>query len=340
MATYAESGVNIDKGDLSSEIAYENAKKTFPSRAGMIGEPVKDEGGFTGAMDMGDFYLVQNDDGIGTKMEVAERMQKFDTIGYDLVAMVADDAACAGAECISISNTIDADEVKPEQIKEMMEGLGRACAEHKIVIPGGEIAELGKALNGYVWNATAVGVMEKTKRITGEKIASGDVLIGLMSPGFRSNGLSLVRHVMKAKFGEDWVLAPYEGKKYAGKTWGEVVLIPSVIYHSLIMELHGRYGQPSKVNLKGVAHITGGGIYENFARVTKKTGAKVNWNLPAPSEEMALMMQLGEVPHDDAYRTWNMGIGMILVVSKDEQEKTMEIIKANGFEAQVVGEIA
>jgi len=195
-------------------------------------------------------------------------------------------------------------------------------------------------LNGYVWNATAVGVMEKTKRITGEKIASGDVLIGLMSPGFRSNGLSLVRHVMKAKFGEDWVLAPYEGKKYAGKTWGEVVLIPSVIYHSLIMELHGRYGQPSKVNLKGVAHITGGGIYENFARVTKKTGAKVNWNLPAPSEEMALMMQLGEVPHDDAYRTWNMGIGMILVVSKDEQEKTMEIIKANGFEAQVVGEIA
>ncbi len=340
MATYAESGVNIDKGDTSSEIAYENAKKTFSSRAGMIGEPIKDDGGFTGALDMGDFYLVQNDDGIGTKMEVAERMQKFDTIGYDLVAMVADDAACAGAECISISNTIDVDEVKPEQIKIMMEGLGKACAEHKIVIPGGEIAELGAALNGYVWNATAVGVMEKTKRITGEKITSGDVLIGLANDGFRSNGMSLVRHVMKENFGEDWVKAPYEGEKYKGKTWGDVVLIPSTIYHTLIMELHGRYREPSKVTLKGVAHITGGGIYENFARVTKKTGAKVNWNLPAPSEEMALMQKLGNVSDEEAYRTWNMGLGMILVVSPNEQEKTMSIIEERGFKAQVVGTIA
>lgn len=339
MATYAQSGVNIDKGDLSSEIAYANAKTTFASRKGMIGEPIKDDGGFTGALDMGDFYIVQNDDGIGTKMEVAELMQKFDTIGYDLVAMVADDAACAGAECISISNTIDANIVKPEQIKTMMEGLGKACAEHKIVIPGGEIAELGSALNGYVWNATAVGVMEKTKRITGENLTSGDVLIGLTSNGFRANGFSLVRYVLKQKFGEDWVKAPYEGEKYKGQTWGEVALIPSLIFHSLIMKLHGRYKEPSLVNLKGIAHITGGGIYENFARVTKRTNSKVNWNLGAPSEEMALLQKLGDVPSDDAYRTWNMGIGMILVVSPDEQEKTMEIIKNEGFEARIVGEI-
>lgn len=341
MATYAESGVDIKKGDLSSSIAYENAKKTFASRKGMIGEPLKDdEGGFTGALDMGDFYIVQNDDGIGTKMDVAERMNKFDTIGYDLVAMVADDAACAGAECISVSNTIDANKIKPEIIKEMMEGLSKACAEHKIVIPGGEIAELGSALNGYVWNATAIGVLEKTKRITGAKIASGDVLIGLKSPGFRSNGLSLVRHILKDKFGEDWVNAKYDGDQSKGKTWGEVALTPSIIYHSLIMALHGRYKEPSRVTLKGVAHITGGGIYGNFSRILKRTNSKPDFKLPPPTEEMALIQKLGKVSDDEAYRTWNMGIGMILVVDKKEQEKTLDIIKGEGYEALVVGSIA
>jgi len=341
MTTYAESGVDITKGDLSSEIAYSNAKKTFPSREGMIGQPLKDdEGGFTGALDMGDFYIVQNDDGIGTKMEVAEMMQKFDTIGYDMVAMVADDAACAGAECISVSNTIDADKVKPDQIKIMMEGLSKACSEHKIVIPGGEIAELGSALNGYVWNATAIGVLEKTKRITGKEITSSDVLIGLASPGFRANGMSLVRHIMKEKFGPNWIHQEYEGEKYPGKTWGEVVLTPSLIYHSLIMSLHGRYHEEPKVTLKGVAHITGGGIYGNFSRILKRTNSKPDFKLPPPSEEMALMQKLGNVGDDEAYRTWNMGIGMILVVSKEDQEKTLNLIKKEGYEALAIGSIA
>lgn len=340
MTTYADAGVNIDIGDKSSAIAYAHAKNTFASRAGMIGEPLKDdEGGFTGALDMGDFYLVQNDDGVGTKMDVAERMSKFDTLGYDLLAMVADDAACAGAECISITNTLDTNKLNPNTVDQLLTGLEKACIENKVVIPGGELAEVGAACNSNVWNATAVGILEKTKRITGASITSGDILIGLKSPGFRSNGFSLVRFIMKEKFGEDWVHSPYDGEKYKGKTWGEVVLTPSVIYHNLIMALHGRYKEPSQVTLKGVAHITGGGLYENFARVTKRTGAKVNWQLPPPSEEMALMQKLGNVSDDEAYRTWNMGIGMVLVVGKEEAEKTLEIIKAKGYEGMVIGGI-
>ena len=123
MAAYAESGVDIDQGDKASSIAYANAKKTFASRKGMIGEPLQDDGGFTGALDMGEYLLVQNDDGTGTKMEVAERLGKFDTLGYDLVAMVADDAACVGAECISLTNTLDTPKVDATTIAQLTEGL-------------------------------------------------------------------------------------------------------------------------------------------------------------------------------------------------------------------------
>ncbi|NIA01921.1 MAG: phosphoribosylformylglycinamidine cyclo-ligase, partial [Nitrospirae bacterium] len=185
MATYEEAGVNIDIGGKCSTIAYSAAKKTFAGRKGMIGEPLVDEGGFSGALDMGDYYLVQNDDGVGTKIKVAEMIGKYDTMAYDLIAMVADDAVCVGAETISITNTLDVNKIDETKVSGLMAGLEKAALEHKIVIPGGEIAELGDALNGYVWNATAVGIVEKGKMITGENISAGDKIIGLRSAGFR-----------------------------------------------------------------------------------------------------------------------------------------------------------
>jgi len=336
MATYAQSGVNVETGDKASEIAYGHAKKTFIGRKGMIGEPLVDDWGFTGAIDMGDFYMVANDDGVGTKMEVAELMNKYDTLGYDLLAMVADDAACAGAECLSITNTIDADKVDTNKIDEMMTGLEKACLEQKVSVVGGEIAELSGALNSYVWNASAVGILGKDKRITSEFVKSGDSIIGFHSPGFRSNGMSLVRFILKEKFGKDWVHAKYNETK----TWGEVVLTPSVIYHNAIMALHGRYGQPKQVTLKGVAHITGGGIPGNICRVLDRTGAKANLSkMPAPTEEMQKIIELGTVSKEEAENTWNLGIGMIIVVDQNEQEKTLEIIKKEGYSASVIGEI-
>ena len=344
MATYKDSGVDIQEGDKASSIAYEHAKSTFSSREGMIGEPLKEDGGFTGTLDMGDFLLVQNDDGVGTKMEVAERLGKFDTLGYDLLAMVADDAACVGAETISITNTLDTNKLDSATVDALMSGLAKACQENKVVIPGGELAEVGDSVNGNVWNATAVGVVQKDKRITGNGITSGDTIIGLRSKGFRSNGFSLIRHILKEAHGENWHEAKYEGDQSYGETWGEVVLTPSLIYNNLIMLLNGRFDEPRQVPLKGVVHVTGGGIQGNLDRILKKTGdgtplkADLN-NLPAPHEPMLKLMEIGIVSQEEAYKTWNMGVGMLLIVSPDEQEKTLEICADAGYEAQVVGSI-
>jgi len=334
MATYEESGVNINLGDKCSAIAYSAAKKTFAGRKGMIGEPLADEGGFSGALDMGDYYLVQNDDGVGTKIKVAEMIGKYDTLAYDLIAMVADDAVCMGAETISITNTLDVNKIDEEKVSGLMAGLEKAALQHKIVIPGGEIAELGDALNGYVWNATAVGIVEKGKMITGENIKKGDKLIGLRSAGFRSNGFSLVRYILKDKFGENWCHEKYDDEK----NWGEAVLTPSKIYSSAVLEMHGRYKEPSKVDLKGVVHVTGGGIHANTERILKKTGLKGQFtNLPEPHEMMKKLMELGNVSKEEAYKTWNMGIGMILI--SNDVEEIQKTCSKHKIESQIIGEI-
>lgn len=334
MATYEESGVSVNLGDKCSAIAYQAAKNTFIGRKGRVGEPVVDDGGFSGVMDMGDYYLVQNDDGIGTKIQIAEKMQRYETLGYDLVAMVADDAACIGAETISISETLDVDKLDEAKVTAMMKGLEMACLEHNIVVPGGEIAELGDSVNGYLWNATAVGIVEKNKLITGSSVKVGDKIVGLLSGNFRSNGFSLVRYILREKFGENWVNEKFDDKR----TWGEVTLDPCKIYCSAIMEMHGRYGEKGMMDLKGVVHITGGGIPGNLPRVLKKTGlgARLD-NLPKPPEVMLKLMELGGVSKDEAYRTWNMGVGMILI--SNDVEKIEEICGKHQMKMQVIGEV-
>ncbi|PIR54633.1 phosphoribosylformylglycinamidine cyclo-ligase [Candidatus Peregrinibacteria bacterium CG10_big_fil_rev_8_21_14_0_10_36_19] len=334
MATYEESGVNIELGDKCSQIAYTAAKNTFIGRRGMIGEPVLDEGGFAGALDMGDFFLIQNDDGVGTKIKVAEKIGKLNTLGYDLVAMVADDAACLGAETISVSNTLDVNKVDAEKVTQLMAGLEAAALEHKIVVPGGEIAELSDMTNGYLWNATAMSIVKKNKIINGQNIKEGDKIIGLRSAGIRSNGFTLVRYILKEAYGEDWEFEKYDHEM----TWGEVVLTPSKIYTSLIMDLHGRFEESPKVDLKGIVHVTGGGIPGNLPRLLKKHGFGANLdNLFEPHEVMKKLIELGNVSKEEAYRTWNMGVGMIIV--SNDVDQIIATAKAHNIEAQVIGEV-
>jgi len=334
MATYKEAGVDIKMGDECSRIAYETAKATFSSRKDMIGQPLVMEGGFSGAMDFGDFYLVQNDDGIGTKMIVARQVGKHDTMGYDLVAMVADDAICVGAEVVSISNTIDIEKVDKTIITNLMKGIEKACKEQKIVIPGGEIAELGTMINGYVWNATAIGIVEKDKIITGNDIKPGDPIIGLHSDMFRSNGITLVRHILFEKFGNDWHKEIFKD----GQTWGEVILTPTHIYHNAVLEMIGRYKQPRLIEAKAIAHITGGGLLGNLSRVVKHKGLGVKLNnLPEPHEAMKKLQEMGNISDEEAYKTWNMGIGMAIV--SHDIDKIIEIAGKHGIKAQQIGEI-
>ncbi len=336
MATYKESGVDIELGDKCSAIAYNAAKNTFISRKGMIGEPLLDEGGFSGALDMGDYYLVQNDDGVGSKINVAEMVGKYDTLGYDLVAMVADDAICMGAETISITNTLDVNKLDEKKVTGLMSGLEKAALEQKIVVPGGEIAELGNMVNGYIWNATAIGILEKSKLIDGQKIRPGDKIIGLPSAGLRSNGFSLVRHILGNKYGEDWANKEYNGNM----TWGEAVLTPSIIYSDLLLGMHGRYKRKGIVEIKGIVHITGGGIPGNIKRVLKNNnlGANID-NPPNPLEVFVKLMAIGNVAPEEAYKVWNMGVAMILIADGEEAGKILKICGEKKVNASIIGEV-
>ena len=334
MTTYKESGVDVALGDRCSKAAYAAARGTFSGRAGMIGKPVTDEGGFAGLLDMGDFYLVQNDDGVGTKIEVAEKMRKFDTLGYDLMAMVADDAICLGAEVISITNTLDSPGLDAEMVEGLMTGLQKAALEQKIVVPGGELAELGGALNGNVWNATAVGIVAKDKVINGASIQAGDAIIGLKSDGIRSNGMSLARLILKENLGENWVEEKFDSKR----TWGEVILTPSRIYHSAILNIIGRYGASKTHSIKGIVHNTGGGIRGNLPRLLKKhgLGAKLD-SLIQPHAFMLKLMELGQVSIEEAYKTWNMGVGMMMVTEVESADALVKMLLEEGIESQVMG---
>lgn len=356
MSTYEQSGVNISEGDKASRIAYTAAKATFIGRKGMIGEPVVQDGGFAGLIDMGDFYLVQNDDGIGSKEVIAETIGKYDTLGYDLLAMVIDDAACVGAEVITCSNTMDVKKVISEKVEKLMDGFKRACLEHKVIIPGGEIAELNTMVNNNLWNATSVGIVEKHKVITGEKVVPGDMVIALKSDGFRSNGFSLVRHILENAFGPDAYMHPYDedtpskkpilGNHTVEGSWGAKVLTPSRIYYSFIMDLHGRYKEPSKVDIHGIVHITGGGIAGNLERILgerKINGASVTLgaaldNLFPPHEMMRRLQKIGNVTDEEAYRVWNMGNGMLLVVDPKDVDIVLKRAKAHKIEARVAGQ--
>ncbi len=324
--TYAAAGVNISAGEKASKAAYTNAKTTFSSRKGMIGEPLQLDGGFAGALDFGDFLLIQNDDGTGTKSEIAERCKKYDTLGEDLLAMVADDAICVGAECISITNTFDVPFVNAEAINGLTASLAKACCEQKIVIPGGEIAEVPGACTRMVWNATAVGIVKKNKFLTGKNIQAGQAIIGLSGRVLRSNGISLARKICEKNFGENWHNVEWKD----GVSWGEILLTPSKIFHrSVLNAVLGGFNEKQKFNISGIVHITGGGIPGNLPRILPDgIGAKFN-NLHVPHEALSELKKLGNVDDTEAYKTWNSGTAMMIIC---EQEDVVKICNALNLE--------
>ena len=334
MATYKDSGVNISAGDTASQIAYAAAMETFASRNGMIGESVKMPGGFSGALDFGAFYLVMNCDGVGTKIDLALEIGDFSGMGDDLLAMVADDAVCTGAETVSITNTIDTNRVLPEEVANMMESLKNACIRQKVSVVGGEIAELGNTLSKTIWNATAIGIVAKDRFITGQTLARGDHVIALQEEGFRSNGFSLVRYILKEN---NVALGDFFSD---GVSYGKALLTPSTLYSGAVLSIIGRYNESPKVDVKGIAHITGGGLAGNFYRILKKKGLGADLpNIFPMSPIMRRLQKLGRVEDREAYKTWNGSNGMILVVAKEDSVKTISLLKEQGILAQVAGEI-
>lgn len=336
--TYAAAGVDISVGEKASKAAYKNAKTTFSSRKGMIGAPVELEGGFAGALDFGDFYLIQNDDGTGTKSEIAERCNSYETLGEDLLAMVADDAICVGAECVSITNTFDVPFVDAEAIESLTNGLAKACKEQKIVIPGGEIAEVPGACNRMVWNATAIGVVKKDKFLTGNTVKAGQSIIGLAGRVLRSNGVSLARKICETNFGETW----HDTEWKNGKTWGEILLTPSKIFHRAVLNsVLGGFEETIKFPISGIVHITGGGIPGNVPRILPEgLGAQFN-DLHAPHEALIALKELGNVEDAEAYRTWHSGTAMMIICASEDVDNICTVLNAEDKELQAkkVGEI-
>jgi len=334
--TYADSGVNIQAGDAASKAAYENAKTTFSSRKGLIGEPFVFEGGFSGALDMGDYLLIQNDDGTGSKSEISELIGKYDTIGTDLCGTVVDDAVCVGAEVLSLTNTFDVPEVDPVVLEAMTASLAKACTTQKVVIPGGEIAEVPGATKKIVWNATGVGIVKKEKFITGQNIKAGQTIIGLKDPMLRSNGFSLARKILEKKFGKNWHSEIYD----KNHSWAEILLTPSKIFHRLLLDtVIGDFKTEAKFNVHGIAHITGGGVPGNLPRILPEgVGADLP-DLHAPHEAVKKLQSLGQVDEAECYRTWHCGSAMMLVCDADQAEAICTAINQQDdeVEAQIVG---
>lgn len=340
MAHQTPSGLDINLGNLCSKDAYGWAKRTFANRDKQAGATALNvDGAFSNMLIFGNQRIGITSDGIGTKIELAERTGIYHTLGFDLVAMVADDLATAGFEPTTISNIIDVDKLDRDIINDLMRGLHDAANFCNISISGGEIAELGNRINGwgdrmhFNWCSTAIGVLPEALAapLDGSRVREGDVVIALRSPNFRSNGFSLVRRILQAAYGEQWHNERYDD----AQTWGEVLLAPCVIYSPLITAI-------AKANLpiSGAAHITGGGILENFDRVlkTNQLGAVIDTPF-APTEAMQRVMTMGNISNEQAYLYWNMGNGMLLTVPESSVDAVLTLAEAKNYEAKVAGRV-
>lgn len=340
MQTTKQSGFDIDLGDRCSANAFDWSKKTFSNRRNTAGMPCLDvDGAFSNMLDFNGTKIGISSDGIGTKIELAERSEIYHSLGYDLMAMVVDDLIAGGFEPSNISNILDVDFLDYDIIDQLMQGLHDAANETKVAISGGEIAELGTRICGYGehmhfnWCSTAIGMLhKKLKRpIDGSDVQTGDVVIALQSRGFRSNGFSLLRKIMLEQFGEEWHTAEYDGTT----SWGEALLTPSRLFAPAICRL-----LDADFQIKGVAHITGGGIENNFQRVLKvnKVGAILD-NLFAPLPVMQKVMELGGIDREAAYTYWNMGNGMLFVTDAEKASAIMDTLGAAKYNSKLVGKI-
>ena len=331
--TYAEAGVDITAGEDAVKRIKEHVRSTY--RPEVIG----DIGGFGGLFAFPqDRYknpvLVSSTDGVGTKALVAKAAGRFDTIGIDLVAMCVDDLVCQGAEPLFFLDYIAVGKLDPDHIDQLVAGVAEGCRQAGCAIVGGEMAEHPGAMDPGEFDLVgfAVGVVERDRIITGEHVRPGDVLIGLPSPGLRSNGYSLARKVFFDVAKRDLDAPAYEG---ASRSLADELLEPSVIYAPAISALL------RAVDVRAIAHITGGGILGNLVRVLPPHADALvdqrQWEAPRIFDEMA---RIGGISPEEMAKTFNLGLGMIVVVPRAEVFKTLDVLRSRGHRgAAEVGEI-
>ncbi|WP_039764339.1 phosphoribosylformylglycinamidine cyclo-ligase [Caldicellulosiruptor sp. F32] len=331
MTTYKDAGVNIEEGYKAVNLIKNIAKETFDSNV------ITDIGSF-GSMyllniENSDYILVSGTDGVGTKLKIAFYMDKHDTVGIDCVAMCVNDILCHGAKPLFFLDYIACGKLKSEKVATIVKGVAEGCKIAGCSLVGGETAEMPGFYREEEYDLAgfAVGLVKKDLAICGQDVKEGDILIGLASSGVHSNGYSLVRKV----FGIDEnpkVLTKVSEE--LGLSLGEELLKPTRIYVKPVLKVL------EKVKVKGIAHITGGGFFENIPRAFPKGFVAViekgSWDiLPI----FKLIQEYGKVDENEMFSTFNMGIGMVLIVSKDDVETAIKILKEENISSYIIGTI-
>ena len=278
--------------------------------------------------------LVSGTDGVGTKLRLAQLLDKHDTIGIDCVAMCVNDIICCGAKPLFFLDYIACGKNEPERIARIVSGVAEGCVQSGAALIGGETAEMPGfyPVDEYDLAGFSVGVVDKCKVLDNSTMRPGDAVIALASSGIHSNGFSLCRKVFDIDNNNPALYVPCEA--LGGKTIAETLLTPTKIYVRSILALM------EKVDVKGVSHITGGGFYENIPRsIPDGLGAKIDKAAVRVLPIFDLIAKTGNIPERDMFNTYNMGVGMSVVVPAAQVDKALEILKANGEDAYVIGEI-
>lgn len=329
--SYAKAGVDITAGYRAVELMKQHIAKT------MTKGTCSDVGGFGGLFEL-DLtgitrpVLVSGTDGVGTKLKMAFLMDKHDTVGIDCVAMCVNDIICAGAKPLFFLDYIACGKNFPEKIADIVKGVCEGCVQSGAALIGGETAEMPGfyPIDEYDLAGYCTGVVDKTKIIDNNTMKAGDVVIALASSGVHSNGFSLVRKVFDVENAD--IKSPVE--ELGGKSIGETLLTPTKIYVKPVLALL------EEVKVKGISHITGGGFYENIPRsIPDGLGAKIQRSAVKVLPIFDLIAKVGNISERDMFNTFNMGVGMSIVVSKEDKDKALEILKNQGEDAYVIGEI-
>lgn len=328
MLTYKESGVDIDEGNRAVDLIKNKIKGTYD------GNVIGDLGSFSGLYSLKDFtsmkepVLLASTDGVGTKLKLAQMMDKHDTVGIDLVAMCVNDLICQGAKPLFFLDYIATGKLVPEQIEKIVGGIADGCKMSGSALIGGETAEMPGmyAADDYDLAGFSVGIADKEKVISGKDVKKGDVLVGISSSGVHSNGYSFIRKIFLDTY--NYKLDQYVDE--LGMTVGEALLTPTKIYVKLVLDLI------EKQNIKAIAHITGGGVIENITRVIPE-GLGLNiktdsWEKP-PIFEM--VEKLDMVDKRELHKSFNMGVGLVLVVDKNEAQDVVNYINNNNLQNEV-----
>ena len=329
--SYAAAGVDITAGYKAVELMKSHIARTMTSGV------CSDVGGFGGLFELDTTgiekpVLVSGTDGVGTKLKLAFLMDKHDTVGIDCVAMCVNDIICCGAKPLFFLDYIACGKNVPEKIASIVSGVAEGCVQSGAALIGGETAEMPGfyPVDEYDLAGFSVGVVDKSKILDPSTMKAGDVVIALPSSGVHSNGFSLVRKVFDIENSD--IKSPRE--ELGGKSVGETLLTPTKIYVRPVLALL------EQVKVKGISHITGGGFYENIPRsIPDGLGAVIDRKNVKVLPIFDLIAKEGGISERDMFNTFNMGVGMSIVVAREDAEKAIEILKANGEDAYVIGKI-